>query len=189
MISRKCLLKNNRCICQAEFCYVCGQKWKNCGCSLFDEDRLLGRAERAVNRRAALNAAHGDGDDIRPREEQIQDMRTRLQQNYCDHNQWTHITCTTRDPGICQLCGYQGREYIYECAHCTLRACNHCHLENDDSSNDSSDDSSDDSGDDSSDDSGDDLSDESKDYSDSENDSDEDDDEDDSHDDWGSNEE
>lgn len=105
------------------------------------------RAERAVDRRAALNAPRGDGDDARPREELVQDMRILLQQNYCDHNQWTFVTCTRRDPGICQLCGYQGREYIYECAHCTLRACNYCHLEDDESDDDSGDDSGDDSDD------------------------------------------
>lgn len=174
MISRRCLLKIYRCICQAEFCYVCGQKWKNCGCSLSDEDRLLERAERAVNRRAALNAAHGDGDDIRPREEQVQDMRTRLQQNYCDHNQWTHITCTRRDPGTCQICGYQGRAYIYECAHCTFRACNYCHLEDDESDDNSGDGSGDDS---------DDYSDSEEDNEDDSEDGDENDDEDDSYDD------
>lgn len=140
-----------------------------------------------MNRRAALNAAHGDRDDIRPREEQIQDMRTRLQQNYCDHNQWTHITCTRRDPGICQTCGYQGRAYIYQCAHCTFRACNYCHLEDDESDDDSGDESGDESGDDL-----DDYSDGEEDDEDDEEDDedgDEDDDEDDSHDDWESSEE
>ena len=120
---------------------------------LFDENRLLTRAERAVDRRAALNAPHGNEDDVRPREEQIQDMRTRLQQNYCDHNQWTYIPCARREPGICQFCGYQGRAYIYECAHCSLRACNYCHLEDDESDDDSGDDSDDYSDDDSGDDS------------------------------------
>lgn len=28
------------CVCGAEFCYLCGTKWGQCGCALFDEDHL-----------------------------------------------------------------------------------------------------------------------------------------------------
>ncbi|KAF2666261.1 hypothetical protein BT63DRAFT_54129 [Microthyrium microscopicum] len=30
------------CPCKAEFCYLCGAKWKTCDCSRWNEDRLLG---------------------------------------------------------------------------------------------------------------------------------------------------
>ncbi|KFZ20941.1 hypothetical protein V502_02968 [Pseudogymnoascus sp. VKM F-4520 (FW-2644)] len=38
------------CRCGAQFCYVCGQKWKNCGCEQWDEHRLLVRANQIIDR-------------------------------------------------------------------------------------------------------------------------------------------
>ncbi|CAM9378532.1 unnamed protein product [Chrysoparadoxa australica] len=62
------------CLCGHEFCYVCGRQWTgNCGCPLFDEQRLLHQAEgqvgpirdrnvrqRAVARRVAELRHHDD---------------------------------------------------------------------------------------------------------------------------------
>lgn len=36
---------SSRCICGAEFCYVCGAKWKTCACKPLDEENLLNQAE------------------------------------------------------------------------------------------------------------------------------------------------
>ncbi|KAH6605967.1 hypothetical protein Trco_005120 [Trichoderma cornu-damae] len=38
------------CHCKAEFCYVCGKRWKTCGCDLWNENMLFARANAAVNR-------------------------------------------------------------------------------------------------------------------------------------------
>ncbi|KAK5991450.1 ATP-dependent RNA helicase DEAH12-like protein [Cladobotryum mycophilum] len=40
------------CRCGAEFCYVCGVKWKRCTCPQWHEHRLIERAENVVNRDA-----------------------------------------------------------------------------------------------------------------------------------------
>ncbi|OQE07785.1 hypothetical protein PENVUL_c012G01243 [Penicillium vulpinum] len=38
------------CRCGAQFCYNCGQQWKNCECEQWDEHRLLARAYQIVDR-------------------------------------------------------------------------------------------------------------------------------------------
>ncbi|KAG2123758.1 hypothetical protein DEU56DRAFT_745106, partial [Suillus clintonianus] len=37
------------CRCRTEFCYLCKELWKNCGCPQWDEARLLATAERRVD--------------------------------------------------------------------------------------------------------------------------------------------
>lgn len=44
------------CLCKAEFCYLCGAKWKTCGCVQWDEARLYQRAVANVNRRGSSRA-------------------------------------------------------------------------------------------------------------------------------------
>jgi hypothetical protein len=38
------------CRCGAQFCYNCGEQWKNCRCEQWNEHRLLARAYQIVNR-------------------------------------------------------------------------------------------------------------------------------------------
>ncbi|KAG5958950.1 hypothetical protein E4U56_005243 [Claviceps arundinis] len=38
------------CRCKAEFCYVCGLKWKQCSCAQWDEDRLTARVDNIMDR-------------------------------------------------------------------------------------------------------------------------------------------
>ncbi|KAG6026382.1 hypothetical protein E4U40_002158 [Claviceps sp. LM458 group G5] len=38
------------CRCKAQFCYVCGLKWKQCSCAQWDEDRLTARVDNIVDR-------------------------------------------------------------------------------------------------------------------------------------------
>ncbi|TGO44742.1 hypothetical protein BCON_0469g00050 [Botryotinia convoluta] len=40
-----------RCLCGAEFCYICGLIWKSCRCPQWHENRLVARASETVNRR------------------------------------------------------------------------------------------------------------------------------------------
>ncbi|KAM0794741.1 hypothetical protein BDR22DRAFT_794804, partial [Usnea florida] len=48
-----------KCRCNAEFCYRCGIKWKNCACGDYDEPQLQIRATRGMEIRAARRVAQG----------------------------------------------------------------------------------------------------------------------------------
>lgn len=39
-----------RCLCGAEFCYVCGARWKSCTCAQWEEPRLYARATQILQR-------------------------------------------------------------------------------------------------------------------------------------------
>jgi hypothetical protein len=39
-----------RCHCSAQFCYICGERWKTCTCAQWNEDRLIARANQVVAR-------------------------------------------------------------------------------------------------------------------------------------------
>ncbi|KAJ5496439.1 IBR finger domain protein, partial [Penicillium fimorum] len=52
------------CRCGAEFCYNCGEKWKNCACEQWDEHRLLARAYQIVDREAGRLPAANPPPDI-----------------------------------------------------------------------------------------------------------------------------
>ncbi|KAL0776257.1 hypothetical protein CaCOL14_007544 [Colletotrichum acutatum] len=40
------------CPCGAQFCYLCGERWKTCHCAQWNEERLVARANAIVDRRA-----------------------------------------------------------------------------------------------------------------------------------------
>lgn len=46
------------CRCGADFCYICGRKWHTCNCILWDEARLLNRANVLVDRARLQRVAH-----------------------------------------------------------------------------------------------------------------------------------
>jgi len=49
------VLTDSRCRCGAQFCYVCGARWKTCGCAHVDEARLYEQAARVVVRNGPIN--------------------------------------------------------------------------------------------------------------------------------------
>ncbi|KAL7797219.1 hypothetical protein V8C37DRAFT_370382 [Trichoderma ceciliae] len=52
------------CHCKAEFCYVCGRRWKTCGCELWNENMLVARnaaANRVANPQLQRGANQGWG--------------------------------------------------------------------------------------------------------------------------------
>ncbi len=110
-----------RCRCNAEFCYICGTKWRNCDCPRWHEGRLLARAEHLVDRPREDN-------DHRPLDVRDRAVRIREATNYllagpeCDHNNWEYI----EGVGTCEICDYTGLVYIYLCRGCGTTSCNWC---------------------------------------------------------------
>nr|KMM68472.1 RING finger protein [Coccidioides posadasii RMSCC 3488] len=56
------------CRCGAQFCYNCGERWKDCACEQWNEHRLLARAYQIIDREQniPLDAAPQDPDDRQP---------------------------------------------------------------------------------------------------------------------------
>ncbi|CAK1354574.1 uncharacterized protein RHO25_001636 [Cercospora beticola] len=101
------------CRCKAEFCYVCGETWKNCRCPLYDETRLLEQAQRVAERQqqggdaAAVNAV---ADHLREHHE-------------CEHPSYQRV----HEPWlVCEDCGDELPYFIYRCRQCLLQQCARC---------------------------------------------------------------
>ncbi|KAK7528013.1 uncharacterized protein IWZ02DRAFT_142882 [Phyllosticta citriasiana] len=100
------------CKCGAEWCYLCGMRWKDCTCQLFEEHHLLQRAENLVAR--GQRAQPGAG---------AADIYQRLMQHHeCTDHRWTYVPGSHR----CEACNFRLPQYIFECRHCMMRACNRC---------------------------------------------------------------
>ncbi|RGP59664.1 ibr finger domain [Fusarium longipes] len=70
------------CYCRAQFCYVCGDRWKRCSCPQWDENRLIRRANVVVDRDDhGMNAA--------VRHARVEAERLNLMENHgCAHDLW-----------------------------------------------------------------------------------------------------
>ncbi|OIW24684.1 hypothetical protein CONLIGDRAFT_102739 [Coniochaeta ligniaria NRRL 30616] len=106
------------CLCKAQFCYVCGQKWGTCTCPFWDEERLLDRTNVVVNRAAAMRPnAGGDGTAA------VERVRRNLVRNAgCRHRDWTF----RRGSHQCEECLDVLPVFIFECDGCGLFACGRC---------------------------------------------------------------
>ncbi|CCF36037.1 IBR finger domain-containing protein [Colletotrichum higginsianum] len=106
------------CRCGAQFCYVCGNRWKTCNCAQWNEERLYARANAIVNRNAN---AHFNNPEVRTR--QVEREAHNLVMNHqCAHNTWRSRGGAHR----CEECHDSLPLYIYECARCRIRACRRC---------------------------------------------------------------
>ncbi|CAG9946053.1 unnamed protein product [Clonostachys rosea f. rosea IK726] len=106
------------CLCKAEFCYVCGERWKTCTCPQWQEERLIRRANAIVDR------ANGAGRiDERVRQIRVERERRNLVENHeCTHELWK----SRSGPHRCEECHDVLREFIYECRQCHIMACRRC---------------------------------------------------------------
>ncbi|KAK3343438.1 hypothetical protein B0T25DRAFT_508249 [Lasiosphaeria hispida] len=109
------------CRCGAQFCYLCGEKWKNCGCAQWEEARLLERANAIVNRNAGA-ARMG----AQQRTNLVERERRNLVANHdCQpHGPWRRRGGASR----CEECHHYLPDYIFECTQCRIMACRRCLL-------------------------------------------------------------
>ncbi|KAK8156557.1 hypothetical protein BKA80DRAFT_337170 [Phyllosticta citrichinensis] len=102
------------CKCGAEWCYVCGMRWKDCTCPMFDEHHLLRRAENVVAR--GQQAQPGAG---------AADVYQRLMRNHeCTNHHWVYVRGAHR----CEQCNHWLPNFIFECRQCMVHACKRCRM-------------------------------------------------------------
>ncbi|RMJ16380.1 hypothetical protein CDV36_003924 [Fusarium kuroshium] len=106
------------CKCKAEFCYVCGERWKTCACPHWQEERLYNRANAIVDRAndaAVINEA--------ARQRRVEQERLNLIENHeCTHERWRGRP----GPRECEECLDIMPLFIYECRQCRIMACRRC---------------------------------------------------------------
>ncbi|RSL68039.1 hypothetical protein CEP54_002966 [Fusarium duplospermum] len=106
------------CKCKAEFCYVCGERWKTCSCPQWHEERLYNRANAIVDRAndvAVINEA--------VRQRRVEQERLNLIENHeCTHERWRGRP----GPRECEECLDVMPLFIYECRQCRIMACRRC---------------------------------------------------------------
>ncbi|WKT54450.1 hypothetical protein QSH57_005034 [Fusarium oxysporum f. sp. vasinfectum] len=72
------------CHCRAQFCYLCGDRWKTCSCPQWEEDRLIRRANVVVDR-----DDNADRMDAAVRQARVEEERANLMENHeCTHETW-----------------------------------------------------------------------------------------------------
>ncbi|PWY70394.1 hypothetical protein BO94DRAFT_423230, partial [Aspergillus sclerotioniger CBS 115572] len=99
------------CRCRYEFCYVCGTKWKKCRCEVWDENRLLHRAQHVAGRDQVEPPAQAEVQRV------VQDLRERHE---CDYDgRWKRINRGQE----CEECLEYLPDFIVECRQCHLRVC------------------------------------------------------------------
>ncbi|RAK97440.1 E3 ubiquitin-protein ligase [Aspergillus ibericus CBS 121593] len=110
------------CKCRAQFCYLCGMRWKTCTCERWAEDHLVVRAEEVVDREAVEPLAP------RVRQLRIEQMQEDLRGNHeCEHpGKFERIFGTGRRRFQCEICDDRHRKYILQCRRCHIRVCEDC---------------------------------------------------------------
>ncbi|KAL2063577.1 hypothetical protein VTL71DRAFT_5382 [Oculimacula yallundae] len=95
-----------------EWCYVCGVAWKNCPCPVWDENRLLERANQIADR---------NPQPVGPaRQEQVAAIAREVFENHeCDHDEWERID----GEEDCEECGDELPYFIWRCRDCDFDAC------------------------------------------------------------------
>ncbi|KAK4204522.1 hypothetical protein QBC40DRAFT_303409 [Triangularia verruculosa] len=106
------------CRCGAQFCYVCGERWKTCLCPQWEENRLLARANAIVDREArAAQLPDWQRANLVEQERQNQVIN-----HVCRHDSWSSRQGRNR----CDECHDTLTVFIYECRQCRILACRRC---------------------------------------------------------------
>lgn len=111
------------CLCRAEFCYLCAAPWKTCACPVWNEDRLLDRANVVVARNFAdFGFRVARGEELVELVEQARQLL--VNNNECQHGSWKRI----KGPQTCEECGERMPKWIRMCRQCRLLVCQRCKL-------------------------------------------------------------
>ncbi|PLB48622.1 hypothetical protein P170DRAFT_357626 [Aspergillus steynii IBT 23096] len=111
------------CKCRAQFCYLCGAKWRSCSCEGWDEQRLVERAEEVLDREATQALMPHD------REIRVVQMQENLRENHeCGHpGRFQRISGIGGGrPFVCEICEAAHWRYILQCRRCYLQVCQDC---------------------------------------------------------------
>ncbi|KAK1974310.1 IBR finger domain-containing protein [Colletotrichum cereale] len=110
------------CRCGAQFCYLCGHRWKNCTCAMWNEERLYARPNAIVNRDS--NAPFMDPERTAGRMGIITRKVETETYNPAVDNQGTHdIPSSHSGTSHCRECHDLMPLQINECPRCHIRAC------------------------------------------------------------------
>ncbi|KAF2197062.1 ariadne RING finger [Delitschia confertaspora ATCC 74209] len=112
------------CKCGAQFCYICGEPWRSCRCSFWDENNLLQRAEEVVERNAMGPLPQHE------RRRRVNEMRDELREDHdCEQGhsrRFERVNNYTRRGMECELCGARHWKYLLECRRCHIAVCEVC---------------------------------------------------------------
>ena len=117
------------CLCGAEFCYECGQRWKQCGCEQWDEANLFATAERRVRVRVAVDDDDDGWGNAAIARAEVDEMAEFLREHHeCDHRgRWRRCEIYNGRRGrCCEVCQRRVFKYLLQCRHCMLTACQEC---------------------------------------------------------------
>ncbi|KAL4908967.1 hypothetical protein BDW74DRAFT_75581 [Aspergillus multicolor] len=93
------------CKCTAQFCYLCGAKWKTCNCPQFEERRLYARPEGAA---------------------QAEANNRMLNIGQCPHNARFQRIDLNRQLGVCAECNSEHYLFLFRCRMCPMEVCIDC---------------------------------------------------------------
>ncbi|KAF2683499.1 hypothetical protein K458DRAFT_453098 [Lentithecium fluviatile CBS 122367] len=112
------------CPCGANFCYVCGSRWKTCNCPHADEARIEARAEEVVDLDAPVDMPHAE------RQRRVWEVqRDLLEHDDCEHpGRFRRVFGGERRRRAmrCELCSDRHWKYILQCRHCHINVCEDC---------------------------------------------------------------
>lgn len=105
------------CRCGAEFCYICGLRWRTCICDQWNEPQLYVRGAELHEQQWGPNVDEGQRDRLIRRK-----MENILETHDCNHESWLY----RRDSRRCDGCREDLPDYLYQCLQCRFRVCRRC---------------------------------------------------------------
>ncbi|TEB19942.1 hypothetical protein FA13DRAFT_297013 [Coprinellus micaceus] len=109
------------CHCRAEFCFVCGVRWKNCECPQWNEQRLIDTARMRADHDIGVRARVAQ--PVRY-EAAVARMAENIRVNHgCVWHSWRGT-----GPGNCEECGDYLPVFLKMCRNCNLVVCRRCSL-------------------------------------------------------------